>query len=90
MTDEDKEIMESYKLAMISANATLYKASLTKALDSFPKLCPSLIEKYGSILVNSVAAEFKKSWVYVAENMQVQTRSRDIVMPENDETKVIV
>ncbi len=90
MTDEDKEILEDYKIAMISANATLYKASLTKALDSFPKHCPDLIEKYGSILVNSIASEFKKSWIYVAENMQVQTLSRDIAMPENDETKVIV
>ena len=90
MTDEDKEIMEDYKVAMINANAELYKASLAKALDSFPKLCPDLIEKYGSILVNSVASEFKKSWLYVAENMQVHTLSRDIVKPQNDETKVIV
>jgi hypothetical protein len=90
MTDEHKEIMEDYKIAMISANATLYKASLAKALDSFPKHCPELIEQYGSILVNSIAAEFKKSWIYVAENMQVQTLSREIEMPIIDETKVIV
>jgi hypothetical protein len=90
MTDEDKEILEDYKIAMISANATLYKASLAKALDSFPKHCPELIEKYGSILVNSVAAEFKKSWIYVAENMHVQTLSRDIEFTENQETKLIV
>ncbi len=90
MTDEDKEIMEDYKIAMIKANAELYKASLAKALDSFPKLCPELIEQYGPILVNSVASEFKKSWIYVAENMKVQTLSREIEMPIIDETKVIV
>lgn len=90
MTDEYKEILEHYKIAMINANAALYKASLTKALDSFPKLCPELIEQYGSILVNSVAKQFKESWIYVAENMQVQTLSREIEVPIIDETKVIV
>ena len=90
MTDEDKEILEDYKLNMINSLSELYKASLTMALDSFPKNCPDLIEKYGSILVNSVAQHFKESWIYVAEHMQVQTLSRDIVMPENDETKVVV
>ena len=75
---------------MIKAISELYKATLTKALDSFPKNCPDLIEKYGSILVNSVAQHFKDSWVFVADNMKVQTLSREIVVPIIDETKVIV